>query len=89
MEALRVSAVAGRTLPHMRGPGMTQALISFENGITAIFEAILAPGGTYTWQVNLINALNFDFFWFDFFLQFFFLNICSLHEDFWVLITYP
>ena len=53
LEALRVSAVAGRTLPHMRGPGMTQALISFENGITAIFEAILAPGGTYTWHLSI------------------------------------
>ncbi|CAK9041234.1 unnamed protein product [Durusdinium trenchii] len=43
-KAQSVSAVAGRALPHMRGPGMTQALICFECGVTAVFEAILAPG---------------------------------------------
>lgn len=41
---VRVSAVAGRTLVHMKGPGMMQALISFENGVTAVFESVLAPG---------------------------------------------
>ena len=43
-QAVRVSAVAGRSLLQMRGPSMTQALICFESGVTAIFEAILAPG---------------------------------------------
>lgn len=43
-KAVRVSAVAGRSLLQMRGPSMTQALICFESGVTAIFEAILAPG---------------------------------------------
>ena len=46
-QALRVSAVAGRTLRHMRGPGMTHALICFDSGVTAVFEAILAPGSRF------------------------------------------
>ncbi|CAJ1326980.1 unnamed protein product [Effrenium voratum] len=43
-QAVRVAAVAGRTLPHMQGPGMAQALICFDSGVTAVFESILAPG---------------------------------------------
>lgn len=43
-EAVRVCAVAGHAVPAMRGPSITNALITFTSGVTAVFEAILAPG---------------------------------------------
>jgi len=42
-KALRVCAVAGKTLQQMRGPSLTNALITFDSGVTAVFEALLAP----------------------------------------------
>ena len=38
----QVSAAAGATIGHMTGPSMMQALLRFESGVTAIFEAMLA-----------------------------------------------
>jgi hypothetical protein len=42
----QVSAAAGATIGHMTGPSMMQALLRFESGVTAIFEAMLAPAAT-------------------------------------------
>eukprot|EP01050_Picozoa_sp_SAG11_P026854 SAG11_NODE_6585_length_1283_cov_1.198480_1_plen_133_part_10 len=39
----RVAAVGGKSIKHMRGPSLMSALLQFGSGVTAIFEAVLAP----------------------------------------------
>eukprot|EP00656_Telonema_subtile_P035859 TRINITY_DN39816_c0_g1_i1.p1 TRINITY_DN39816_c0_g1~~TRINITY_DN39816_c0_g1_i1.p1 ORF type:complete len:310 (+),score=75.79 TRINITY_DN39816_c0_g1_i1:258-1187(+) len=43
-EVSHVVATCGATLRHMRGPGMTNALLRFSSGASGMFESILAPG---------------------------------------------
>jgi UDP-N-acetyl-2-amino-2-deoxyglucuronate dehydrogenase len=42
-ECSHVVCSAGRSLTQMRGPSMSQALLKFTSGITAVFETMLAP----------------------------------------------
>jgi len=43
-EVTHVVSTSGPSIPHMSGPGQTQALLKFASGKSAIFESILAPG---------------------------------------------
>jgi len=43
-EVSQVVASCNKTIPHMKGPGLTQALLKFESGASGVFESVLAPG---------------------------------------------
>ena len=43
-EVVSVVGTTGRALKHMKGASLASAIFSFDSGVDAVFESVLAPG---------------------------------------------